>query len=86
MSQYNIKHLEARDIELYEDICISNGMIPCMSHLTKRQIELLISIRGNIVSYTEIGTRKRLWKVLGKTKQGGHLTQAFSRTFFLGEK
>lgn len=64
MSQYNIKQLQPRDIELYEDICFSNGVIPYMSYLTKRQIELLISIRGVIAPYTEIRTRIRLWKVL----------------------
>ena len=64
MTQHNSDQLHPIDIILYRDICISNGVIPYMVHLTERQIELLISIRGNITPYTEIQTRTRLWKVL----------------------
>jgi hypothetical protein len=64
MLQYTTDQLQPRDLILYRDICISSGVIPYMSHLTRRQIELLISIRGVVAPYTEIRTKTRLWKVL----------------------
>ena len=64
MSQYNTSQLGKKDIELYHDICNGNGVIAQLTHLTERQIGLLISMRNIIAPYTEIQTRTRFWKVL----------------------
>jgi hypothetical protein len=70
MSKYNIDQLQSRDLDLYHDICQSNSIIPRLTHITQRQIELLISMRDIVAPYTpyiphtKIRTENRLWKVL----------------------
>jgi hypothetical protein len=58
--------LQESDMLLYEDICKENDINPDIMSLTKRQVELIISLRMNGVSseYTPSGVRR--WKVQGK--------------------
>ncbi len=67
---------------LYNDLCYSNGVIPHVEYITKHQAELIISLRNRVyptISYTW----ERVWKVIGKKKNGWNLTQRFARSFFM---
>ncbi len=66
---------------LYRDLCISNGLTHEISLLTQRQIAQLLSMEP-LIDIEQAQSGNRTWKIKGKKKHGGHLTQSFARIFF----
>jgi hypothetical protein len=58
---FQLFDLEPQDVQLYADMCQSNGIVPWLTDLTKRQVDILVSLRKNGVVPKDIHAEQREW-------------------------